>query len=872
MQHYIIRKRILFVFASMILLLPSCENPTQAQVTRITFAGYANQSNQYEPLIATFHQQHPTITVQFVAEGSSGSGPSELASLADTTILDSPLSSADSPLFLDLSPLMGSAGFDSSSFWPGALQGCQTGEAAKGLPVSVRPYLIQYNQAAFTQAGLALPQPGWTWEDFKRDAQALSSPKATPPHYGFLENATSLTLGPQIDQALASGAGPQELAARLQWHVDLVRQGEIAGADIAAQQGWATLIKNHQAALWIGTLSSLTNDLQGVDFSVGMAPFPTIAGTQASNPGDVSCAVISAGTRSPAASFAWIEFLSQQAPLDQISFSAPARMALADSSGYWQQLKPESVPVVKAALEHGWYGWAKPDVAAVAAAIRSASQSGGSLTGALSDALGQSQTQSSTPTEGISPVVIAAPTDTAGPVTKPANVPSAVYFADPWYHTSFQAVQALADAFNRSHPDMFIEVTDTRPDPNYSGMSNMYDATHFDCFASGSGAGQILSFQETGTDLDFIGKIYSLDPFLDSSDASWLADLYSPFLEAARSGGHLYGLPVALSAQAIYYNASLLKGLGLAVPQPDWTAQDLWTLATTIAERKPGVYGYVPYYADPLYLLSSASYTRWGQEWPAASFEDPGVVNLLAKLAPLAKSQALFPIDQGGTRSPLGNLPDRDTAVFYGKAGLWSHLIGSTYGMDREGTPNFDVGLAPFPSNQPINLTNGVSLYISRQAKNPQVCWAWLKFLSDQPVNLFQGIPARQSVLASDFWAAAIDPERAAVYRATLPHLKFTEEVHYAPPTPLAQWWSDALAAVMQAGKEPAVVLKAIQFKAQATLDCMAVNGTFHGLTYDQSYQTVSIDQISSVAESCAHAADPNYHTIEELFKLNAKP
>ena len=76
----------------------------------------------------------------------------------------------------------------------------------------------------------------------------------------------------------------------------------------------------------------------------------------------------------------------------------------------------------------------------------------------------------------------------------------------------------------------------------------------------------------------------------------------------------------------------------------------------------------------------------------------------------------------------------------------------------------------------------------------------------------------------------------------------------------------------MQAGKEPAVVLKAIQFKAQATLDCMAVNGTFHGLTYDQSYQTVSIDQISSVAESCAHAADPNYHTIEELFKLNAKP
>jgi len=58
-------------------------------------------------------------------------------------------------------------------------------------------------------------------------------------------------------------------------------------------------------------------------------------------------------------------------------------------------------------------------------------------------------------------------------------------------------------------------------------------------------------------------------------------------------------------------------------------------------------------------------------------------------------------------------------------------------------------------------------------------------------------------------------------------------------------------------------VLHAIQFKAQATLDCMLAAGVS---------PTVPSDKLYDTAIACAHNADPDYHSNMELWKMQGNP
>jgi hypothetical protein len=89
-------------------------------------------------------------------------------------------------------------------------------------------------------------------------------------------------------------------------------------------------------------------------------------------------------------------------------------------------------------------------------------------------------------------------------------------------------------------------------------------------------------------------------------------------------------------------------------------------------------------------------------------------------------------------------------------------------------------------------------------------------------------------------------------------------DLYYQPVyEPFGQWWSDAVVAVLQDGKDAGMVLNGIQYKAQATLDCMQAAGV---------NATTPTDRVANTAISCANKVDPSYHTLQELFKLQASP
>lgn len=809
----------------------------------ISFAAYMGLGTQYEALIEIFETEHPDINVHLIPIGGEAPNLEMLVSQADTILLGSAISPSSSELFLDLAPLIASEGFDEDSFWPGALQGCQVVEAQKGLPVHLGPRLVLYNKAAFDHARVAYPQPDWTWDDFRAAVQTLSNPQGTPHMYGFLAPNPLSLLGPLIDARLESGQDAAGLASDLEWYVELSRQGAIT-----AQQDSTSLIRQGQAAMWLGTLSSFAFDYQGLGFDVGVAPFPADPQAAASTSMNVSCAVISAGTQNPAASYAWLTYISQNPPPDLGSYFAPASTAAAEAQGYWEQLVPETAESVRYTLEQGWYGWVMKDFSPIGEALATATTTEQNLETLLATAITKVSMQVESPTTKATPVAVIPPTPTEEPAVIPTDGLSAIYYADQGYHTSQKDIIALAEEFNRSYPGMHIEVATQRIDfENINSV--MYDVENFDCFAA---PGAVID------DPDFAEKVYILDPLLETGDVDFLNDMNPDFLNAAYLDGSLHGIPVAIQPYFVYYNTALLQALGLEPPSENWTVEDFWSLASEAASQGNDIYGYVPHGSQPIDFLSDVSYLDMTGSWSKANFDSPDVTGLLNQLAPLVNNRTMFLYESGGTRSPMGNYMGRDEIIQFSEGLLWI----DTPGMPLVTHIPDEVDVATLPIPQTLDQSSTAFLYISRRAENPQVCWQWIEYLEEQSTSVFQGIPVRQSILESDSWAASVGEQQAKVYRSTMASLEVKRGINVWPPMPLNQWWNDALYLVLVEGQDAETVLRTIQYKAQATLECMQAAGVPASLPYDESSY--------EIANTCAHEVDPEYLNPSELWSKQA--
>ena len=59
--------------------------------------------------------------------------------------------------------------------YPGILNYSTMGDNVLGMPVGYTSHVVYYNKALFDQAGVAYPEEGWTWDDLREKAVALSA-------------------------------------------------------------------------------------------------------------------------------------------------------------------------------------------------------------------------------------------------------------------------------------------------------------------------------------------------------------------------------------------------------------------------------------------------------------------------------------------------------------------------------------------------------------------------------------------------------------------------------------------------------------------------------------------------------------------------
>jgi ABC-type glycerol-3-phosphate transport system substrate-binding protein len=829
--------------------------PAAEEAAVIAVAGSASLQPAYERLIQQFQEDTPHIQVQYIPLSPQQAALSlrEQAALADILLLEGwPPTPEAAAVFRDLSPLMAADfAFQANDFWPGLMDACQAAGVQVGLPFRANASLIFFDKAAFDAAGLPYPEPGWSWEDFRQAAQALTvSEGGQTSRYGFADGGNPLgLLAPFVDGLIAQSGDRldgQRIAAELEWYVTLVEENAISSES-------GDPLNARRAAIWIGSQFGLAAARAALGDSLGVAPFPTAAGTSsagtpASNPASAGCALISAGSAHSQAAWRWVDYLSRQSlAATGLLPAAPARPSAAESHAYWAQMETETAVAIRHALEHGWYRRAEmPELAAVGEALAAALRGDATLAESLPSTV-EIQPTAPPPTPDSEPVAVATPRVTPTP---DANVIVIEYDASP--HDNREAVIALAQAFNESQDRIRVNVT-THPLLPQGGTMIEY-AAESDCFMHGIRATYLA--EQHGD--EFFDAYYSLSPLLDAEEAAFRDDFtqMSRWMEINTVNGELYALPVAIHPVVLRYNRDLLDELGVAPPTADWTVEEFWAL---VQEAGSGsAYGLVATEGlQPIELLTfvpgAAYYFDLDTRPVRPKFTDPAVVGALTFLGEMAEAGVLYPNTQWASRRTWEE--DRQAAsqgysIFrFGRAAVWGHQIGS-WGGDGVA---LTFAVAPYPQRTLPNYftQEGTGspqmLYISRRSPDPTACWEWFKFLTAQP-ELFLGLPVRQSIRESAAWRETVGEEMAI----TLETMIFRPRARDSLPDDFGSgwefwtyqtWWADALLSVFE-GEEPSLALAESQQRAEAFYIC-----------YAALEEPIAFSQ----AQACARQSDPNF-------------
>ncbi|WP_192181916.1 ABC transporter substrate-binding protein [Mesorhizobium amorphae] len=329
----------------------------------------------------------------------------------------------------------------------------------------------------------------------------------------------------------------------------------------------------------------------------------------------------------------------------------------------------------------------------------------------------------------------------------------------------------------------------------------------------------------TNADLSIIGTRWLID-FVQQDVAEPLDSYITPdfkgrfidtFLSPSIMEGKTYGLPIAASARALYYNKELFEKAGIAQPPATWT--ELQEDARKIKALGSGTFGFglqgKEIETDVYYY-----YAMWSQGTEilnkdgTSGLSTPGAL----EAAKLYKSM----IDEGLTEPGVtsNNREDVQNLFKQGKVGM---MITAPFlsNQIKDEAPNLKYGVAAIPAGPTgARGTYGVtdSIIMFKNSKNKDEAWKLLDFLftTEQRAKFTQGegfLPVNKEEAKMDYYVNNAD---LAAFTALLPDARF------APVIPgweeIAQITSDAMQKIYLGSAEPEAALKEAADKANAVL------------------------------------------------------
>ena len=325
----------------------------------------------------------------------------------------------------------------------------------------------------------------------------------------------------------------------------------------------------------------------------------------------------------------------------------------------------------------------------------------------------------------------------------------------------------------------------------------------------------------TTPDLSIIGTRWLLD-FVKDGVAEPLDSYMTPefksgfvpiFLQPGSIGGKIYGLPIAASARALFYNKEILTKAGFANGPATW--DDVVAAARKIKGTGPYGFGLQGkeietdvYWYYALWSYGGELVNKQGK----AAFDSPAGVKALT----LYKTM----IDQGLTEQGVTSYNREDLQNLF-KQGRLGMVITAPFliGQIAKEAPNLQYGIVPVPkgtTQSTYAVTDSIVMFKSSKVKQSAVKFLEFIFSKEPRVqfNKNEGfLPTTKAVTEDPYFAN--DP-RLKVFVDLIPR------AHFAPVIvgweDVAKDVIDALQSVYLGNAQPAAALKRASTQADQVL------------------------------------------------------
>jgi multiple sugar transport system substrate-binding protein len=179
--------------------------------TQVEAKAFAHLVSQYEAThpgqkVNTLYVNSDN-TLQKVLTAVRGGSPPDIAYLYGSWAPNV----AEIPSVVNLTQVVKRAGVNWDDFWTGERAVATVDGKVIGIPALVDNLAVVYNKTLFAKAGLPVPGPDWTWQDFVADAKKLTNPAIKQYGTAYVTPGTEDTVWHW--EALLWEAGGQLLSA-----------------------------------------------------------------------------------------------------------------------------------------------------------------------------------------------------------------------------------------------------------------------------------------------------------------------------------------------------------------------------------------------------------------------------------------------------------------------------------------------------------------------------------------------------------------------------------------------------------------------------------------------------------------------------------
>ncbi len=358
-----------------------------------------------------------------------------------------------------------------------------------------------------------------------------------------------------------------------------------------------------------------------------------------------------------------------------------------------------------------------------------------------------------------------------------------VYVGSDWdapYSDYYEVVDTAIARFEEMHPGVRVEYVSGIRQEDYSEWLAAQALT---------GSMPDVFFV---LDADFqryisMGALARLDGLLVADREVEQGKYYPAAFEAGRMGDVLYALPVQCSTTLMFYNRSLLAREGIALPGPDWTWDDFYTICKRVT-RAGGSEQYGCYDYRWEYAAASNGALVVDKAGTECYFEDPRLEEAVRFC------RSLYRLGDG---HPVSEQDFFDGRTAFRVMNVTGYRMMQYYPFRLLGQQNFEWGGLPMPAGPHggnVSCLETQVAAIRARSMHKALAWELLKLLSyDQQVQsvLYEGAGGT-TVLRIDEWDPALYEDAAVELR--LDALQLSRVMDQAVELPKYETYGQTLA------------------------------------------------------------------------------